>query len=189
MSSYSLLLITGGILLFILIAGNCSAKRMWDYEPLSINGYSSDESKLKLVTKVERVARGEFALGATLDFKYPPQSDTVVEAVAHRSSSGAESDYKLIPFNVPKQPWTDFMNTHYKNVVMPNLGKCSNLIQFDGQFDGVWPQKVYKLDKCVTNCDGFPEIIPEGFYRINFTVRNPVEWGFVLVVKVFTKLM
>ncbi|KAH8291188.1 hypothetical protein KR054_009616, partial [Drosophila jambulina] len=164
-------------------------QRKWDYEPLSINTYTSDESKLKIVAKVERVARGEFAIGATIDFKYELDDTTMVEAVAHRSSSGAESDYKLIPFNIPKQPWMDFMNTHYKDVVIPNLGKCSNIVQFEDKFDGNWPQQVYTLDKCVADSDGFPEMVPEGFYRVNFTVTGPVDWGFVLVVKISTKLM
>ncbi|XP_017024949.1 uncharacterized protein [Drosophila kikkawai] len=189
MSSNSLLSITGGLFLIILIAEHCSAKRKWDYEPLSINTYSSDESKLKFVAKIERVARGEFAIGGTIDFKYTPDSNTMVEAVAHRSISGAESDYKLIPFTIAKQPFPDYMNSHYKDLVIRNLAKCSNLIQFEGKFDGVWPQKVYTLDKCVADSDGFPEMVPEGFYRINFTVTNPVDWGFVLIVKIFNKLM
>nr|XP_017025077.1 uncharacterized protein LOC108076654 [Drosophila kikkawai] len=189
MSSNSLLLITGGLFLIILIVGNCGAKRKWDYEPLSIDTYSSDESKLKFVAKVERVARGEFAIGGTIDFKYTPDSNTMVEAVAHRSSSGAERDYKLIPFNIPKQPFPDFMNSHYKDVIIPNVAECSNLIKFEGKFDGVWPQKVYTLDKCVADSDGFPEMVTEGFYRINFTLTNPVDWGFVLIVKISNKMM
>ncbi|KAH8357750.1 hypothetical protein KR200_003255, partial [Drosophila serrata] len=164
-------------------------QRKWDYEPLTINAYSSDESMLKIVAKVERVARGEFAVSATVDYNYIPDDTTMVEAVAHRSSSGAESDYKLIPFNIPKQSWEEFMNTHYKDMVIPNLGDCSNLIKFEGKYDGNWPKQVYTLDKCVANSDGFPEVVPEGFYRINFTVTGPVDWGFVLIVKISTKLM
>lgn len=109
--------------------------------------------------------------------------------MAHRSSSGAESDYKLIPFNIPKQHYEEFMNSHYKDVVMPNLGGCSNLPKFEDKFVPPFPQQTYTLDKCVADSDGFPEMVPEGFYRVNFTMTGPVDWGFVLVVKISTKLM
>ncbi|XP_052839698.1 LOW QUALITY PROTEIN: uncharacterized protein LOC128254582 [Drosophila gunungcola] len=185
----SLLLIIGGLWLIILLVDNCSGKRKWDYEPLSIEAYSTDESMLKITARVERVGRGEFAISANIDFKYEPGDTTLVEALGYRSSSGNENDYKLIPFSIPKQPFTQFMNSHYKDVVIANLGGCSNLIQFEDQFEPPWPQKEYVLDKCVANSDGFPEVVPEGFYKVNFSMMNPVDWGFIVIVKISTKIM
>ncbi|KAH8320352.1 hypothetical protein KR067_000167, partial [Drosophila pandora] len=163
--------------------------RRWDYEPVSVETFSSDESKLKMTAKIDRVKRGEFAVSAIVDLKYVTDDTTMVEAIAQRSSSGDESDYKMIPFNIPKQPLEDFMNTHYKDVVIKNLGDCSNLIKFEGKFEPPMPQQVYTLDKCVANSDGFPEVVPEGFYRIIMNFTGPVDWGFVLVVKIFNKML
>lgn len=109
--------------------------------------------------------------------------------MAYRSTSGDENDYKIMPFSIPKQPYVEFMNSHYKNVVLPNLGDCSNLIKFDGKFEPPWPQDTYVLDKCVANSDGFPDMVPEGYYKVNFTLTNPVDWGFILIVKITTKLV
>ncbi|KAH8308998.1 hypothetical protein KR059_004928, partial [Drosophila kikkawai] len=168
--------------------------RKWDYEPLSIDTYSSDESKLKFVAKVERVARGEFAIGGTIDFKYTPDSNTMVsycvEASAYRSSSGDESDYKLLPWSIPKQPFYEYLNTYYKDVIIKNLGHCTNLPQFQGKFQPPFPQGTYKLIKCKSDGDGLPEIAPPGFYKIIFTKSGPDQptWGFTAIFKLTNKL-
>uniref|UniRef100_A0A6P4E9K5 Uncharacterized protein LOC108037958 n=1 Tax=Drosophila rhopaloa TaxID=1041015 RepID=A0A6P4E9K5_DRORH len=185
----SLLPIIGGLWLTILLVDNCSGKRKWDYEPLSIESFSTDENLLKMEAKVERLGRGEFAITATIDFKYEPDENTFVEAVGYRSTSGDENDYKLIPLSIPKQPFTEFMNSHYKDMVIPNLGGCSNIIQFKDKFEPPWPMKVYNLKQCVADSDGFPDVVPEGYYKVNFTMSNPVDWGFILIVKITTKLM
>jgi len=109
--------------------------------------------------------------------------------VAYRSSSGEESDYKIIPLSIPKQNYVEFMNNNYKDVVIPNLGGCSNLVKFEDKFKPPWPKNTYKLEKCVADSDGFPDMVPEGYYKVNFTMSNPVDWGFVLIVKISTKFM
>ncbi|EDW48432.1 uncharacterized protein LOC6609765 isoform X1 [Drosophila sechellia] len=183
-----LLPIIGGVLI-LLIVDQCYGKRKWDYEPLSIETYSTDESMLKIAAKVERVGRGAYAISANIEFKYTPDDNTMVEAMAYRSTSGDENDYKIIPLTIPKQPYVQFMNNHYKDVVLPNLGGCSNLVKFDDKFEPPWPQDTYVLDKCVANSDGFPDMVPEGYYKVNFTIMNPVDWGFILIVKITTKLV
>ncbi|KAH8237268.1 hypothetical protein KR038_008960, partial [Drosophila bunnanda] len=164
--------------------------RKWDYEPLSINTYTTDESLLKIVAKVERVARGEFALSATVDFNYEPDNATMVEASSYCSTSGAESDYKLLPLGIPRQPFYDYLNTYYKDVVVKNLGHCSNLPQFEGQFEPPFPQGTYKINKCKVDGEGLPEIVLPGFYKIIFSKSGPDQptWGFTAVFKVTNKL-
>ncbi|KAH8400797.1 hypothetical protein KR009_000969, partial [Drosophila setifemur] len=163
--------------------------RRWDYEPISIVTYTSDESKIKANAKIDRVARGEFAVSATIDFKYITDDTSQVEGVAQRSTSGDESDYKLIPFSIPRQSYIEFLNGPYKDVVIPNVGYCSNLVQFEDKFEPPYPQGIYTVDKCVATLDGLPEVVPEGFYKINMTFYNPVDWGFILVVKISNKLL
>lgn len=71
-------------------------QRKWDYEPVSVNTYSSDESKLKFVAKVDRVARGEFAISATIDFNYTPDDTTMVSFCRQQSCShGAPEGLEL----------------------------------------------------------------------------------------------
>ncbi|XP_043067032.1 uncharacterized protein [Drosophila bipectinata] len=174
--------------LCLLLHSSHSCKLSWFFEPISMLGYSSDESRLNITGWIDRVKRGEFAFSAIIDFKYEMDNTTMIEGIAHRSASGDESDYKKLPLNIPKQPYTDFMNTHYKELVVPNLGYCSNIVQFEDKFQPPWPQRVYTFNKCVSRCVGFPELFPEGFYRLVMNFSSPVDWGFKVVIKIINKL-
>ncbi|XP_022218383.1 uncharacterized protein LOC111071388 [Drosophila obscura] len=178
-----------GLWVLLLIAQSCNSARKWDYEPMSITGHSSDESMLKIEPKIDRIKRGEFAISATIYFNYLLDDKVMVEALCYRSSTGQESDYKLTPFNIPKQPYEEFLNTHYKDMVIKNLGNCSNLPQFKDKFVPPWPQKTYKLENCVADSDGFPEVLPLGFYKIMLTFTGHVDWGLTIITKLTNKLM
>ncbi|EDW36377.1 GL17760 [Drosophila persimilis] len=165
-------------------------ERKWDYEPVSIDTYSTDESQLKVESKIDRLNRGEFGISCTVEWKYDIDETTMVEASAYRSNSGAENDYKVLPWSIPKQTYYDYLNTYYKDVLIPNLGHCSNLPQFEGKFQPPWPKDTYLVDKCVIEGQGLPEVVPPGFYKIIFIVSGPdqPEWGFTVVLKVTAKL-
>ncbi|BFG03215.1 uncharacterized protein DMAD_02520 [Drosophila madeirensis] len=176
-------------LLLALFRGAVGGKK-WEYEPVSLATYSTDESQLKVESKIDRLKRGEFGLTAILEWKYDTDETTMVEASAYRSDSGAENDYKLLPWTIPKQPFFDYLDTYYKDVIIKNLGHCSNLPQFTGKFQPPWPKQTYKVDKCIFDGEGLPEVVPPGFYKIIFITSGPnqPEWGFTLVLKVTTKL-
>ncbi|KAH8348349.1 hypothetical protein KR084_006649, partial [Drosophila pseudotakahashii] len=164
--------------------------RKWDCEPVSMSTTSSDESKLKFDMKVDRLGRAEWGISATLEWKYDSNEETWVEASAYHSSSGAESEYKLLPWAIPKQSFYDYLNTNYKDVLMKNVGHCSNFPQFEGTFQPPWPQSTYKLDKCKITGDGLPDIAPPGFYKIIFSTygNGQPTWGFTGVFKLTNKL-
>ncbi|XP_022218384.1 uncharacterized protein LOC111071389 [Drosophila obscura] len=176
-------------LLLVLLQGTVGEKK-WEYEPMSVDTYSTDESQLKIESKIDRINRGEFGLTFTLDWKYDVDETTMVEATAYSSNSGAESDYKLLPWSIPKQPYFDYLDTYYKDVLIKNLGHCSNLPQFKEKFQPPWPKKTYKLEKCIFNGDGLPEVVPPSFYKVIFKISGPnqPEWGVTIVVKIKTKL-
>ncbi|XP_017014795.1 uncharacterized protein [Drosophila takahashii] len=177
-----------GILLLCLQLAR--AARKWDYEPISMSTTSSDESKLKFDMKIDRLGRADWGMSATLEWKYETNEETMVEASAYRSSSGDESDYKLLPWAIPKQKFYDYIDTYYKDVIIKNLGHCSNLPKYEGKFQPPWPQNTYKLDKCKIDGDGLPDIAPPGFYKIIFTKSGPGQptWGFTAVFKLTNKL-
>ncbi|XP_017025083.3 uncharacterized protein [Drosophila kikkawai] len=166
------------------------AARKWDYEPISFITTTSDPSRLSFEVKIDRLGRGDFALSGTIDWKYDATENTMVEASAYRSSSGDESDYKLLPWSIPKQPFYEYLNTYYKDVIIKNLGHCTNLPQFQGKFQPPFPQGTYKLIKCKSDGDGLPEIAPPGFYKIIFTKSGPDQptWGFTAIFKLTNKL-
>lgn len=56
-------------------------QRNWDYEPISLKSFTSDESLLKIKTKVDRLGRGEFAFSMTLDWNYDVDESTMVNSL------------------------------------------------------------------------------------------------------------
>ncbi|XP_016988925.1 uncharacterized protein LOC108051350 [Drosophila rhopaloa] len=178
---------TGILILFLHLA---KAARKWDYEPISMSTTSSDDSKLKFDGKIDRLGRGEYGLTATIEWKYDTNEKTMVEATAYRSSSGDEKDYKLLPWSIPKQTFYEYIDTYYKDVIIKNVGHCSNLPNFKGKFQPPWPKNTYKLDKCKFDGDGLPEIAPPGYYKIIFNKFGPGQptWGFTAVFKLTNKL-
>lgn len=112
-----------------------------------------------------------------------------MEADVHHCSSGDEDDYKMMPWSIPKQPFFEYLNGFYKDAFIKNVGHCSNMVQFDGDFVPPWPRNVYKLDKCVASGEGLPDIAPEGFYNLEYKMTGQVDWGFTLIVKVSPKVI
>ncbi|XP_033253672.1 uncharacterized protein LOC117193045 [Drosophila miranda] len=241
----------------VLMVHSSMEERNWEYEPFSIAAFSSDESLLKIGGRINRLKRGEFACSMTVDWNYDPDENTMIEADAYHSSTVVESDYKILPWSIPQQPFFEFLNGFYKDAFIKNVGHCSNLVQSEGDYvppwpttgttmieadayhsstvvesdykilpwsipqqpffeflNGFykdafiknvghcsnlvqseddylppWPRNVYTLDKCLVNGDGLTEIVPEGFYKIVYKASGQVDWGCILIVKVTTKLI
>ncbi|XP_033253671.1 uncharacterized protein LOC117193044 [Drosophila miranda] len=57
-------------------------KKNWDFETVSLVTYSTDDSQMKIESKVERLKRGEFGLSCTLEWKYDIDETTMVESSA-----------------------------------------------------------------------------------------------------------
>ncbi|XP_002138657.1 uncharacterized protein [Drosophila pseudoobscura] len=165
-------------------------KKHWDYEPVSLVTYSTDDSQMKIESKIDRLKRGEFGLSCTLEWKYDIDETTMVESSAYQSTSGAEKDYKELPWAVPKQTFYEYLDKYYMDVTISNLGHCSNLPQFEGKFQPPWPKDTYHIDKCVFDGEGLPEVLAPGFYKIVFIVTgtNQPEWGFTIVLKITNKM-
>ncbi|EDW85756.2 uncharacterized protein Dwil_GK22973 [Drosophila willistoni] len=164
-------------------------QRNWEYELVSLTPYSSDEALLNTSGRVERIKRGEFGLTIGIDLNYVMDETTMIEATAERSNTGDESDYKPIPWTIPLQTHPEFMKEYYNDIVTTNLGPCSNLPAYEDDYTPPFPQGNYLMEKCIPNGDGFPEIAPEGFYRIQIKFTGPVDWGYICIVKVTTKVL
>ncbi|XP_017077701.1 uncharacterized protein LOC108112377 isoform X2 [Drosophila eugracilis] len=178
----------GILLLFIHLA---KAARTWDYEPISFVGYSSDESRMTFDAKIDRAGRSNYGFSAILEWKYEVNEETTVEALGYRSPNGDESDYKLLPWAIPKQSFSDYASTSYKEVILKTLGDCTNFPRFKGKFQFPWPQNTYKLDKCKLEADGLPEFAPSGFYKMVLTVtgKDQPTWGCTFIARITSKTL
>ncbi|XP_030388103.1 uncharacterized protein LOC115634487 [Scaptodrosophila lebanonensis] len=183
---FSHLLVASGAA-FIVLCGICAAERSWEYEPKSVTGTSSDEEKLKLSFRVDRVSRGEYAVSGEINWNYDVHDDTMIEALCYRSNTGG-NDYKLTPWSIPYQKLDDFLEKFYENLIVKNVGHCSNIPKFGKKYTPPWPKNRYIFDRCVINGDGFPETAPDGFYKVVANITGEVQWVLTFVVKVTTKL-
>ncbi|EDV55054.1 uncharacterized protein LOC6547082 [Drosophila erecta] len=178
------------ILLALLLISRCEAARKWDYEPISVSTTSSDESLIKLEANIVRIGRGQYGVSARVEWNYDVTERTMVDGVVYRSSTGDESDYKLIPWSIPKQSFYDYLNGFYKDMMMKNFASCSNMPQFKGKFQPPWPKNTYFGNKCMIDGDGLPDMVPPGFYKIIFNCTGPDQpsWSFVGIFKIINTM-
>ncbi|XP_033253673.1 uncharacterized protein LOC117193046 [Drosophila miranda] len=96
----------------------------------------------------------------------------MLEVVLYRSTTGAESDYKLTPMSIPRQTFIEYLNTYYKDMVIKNLGDCSDLPQYEDKYVPPFPKKTYTLTRCTVNGKGMPQVLLDGFYKILITISH-----------------
>ncbi|KAH8407572.1 hypothetical protein KR222_007015, partial [Zaprionus bogoriensis] len=180
-------------------------QRRWDYEPIFLDAYSSDESKMIMQAKIQRLPRGLFGFSGIMDFLYDTDDTTIVgvwfpyqcpysycfslqvEATAYRSTTGNDDDYKLMPWKIPKQTFKSFLKTFYDDIVLKNFANCTENLP-ESPLDP-WPRIRLEFNTCVPNGEGMPEIAPQGYYKVVFAVVGEVDWGFVSTCRVFDKLV
>ncbi|XP_017044441.1 uncharacterized protein LOC108090337 [Drosophila ficusphila] len=176
--------------LLFLLFNSCKAARKWEYEPLTLEFFSSDPKLVKTDLKIVRMGRADFGLSGTVEWNYDATDETMVELTAFRSNSGDESDYKMLPWSIPKQSLFDYLNSYYKDMFMKDLVSCSNAPQFEDKFDESSIKQKYYAEKCIINGEGLPDMVPPGFYKLisNCTGPDQPSWSFVAVVKLTSKM-
>lgn len=76
------------------------------------------------------------------------------------------------------------LNTFYKDMLMDTLKECSDMPVFEDKFVPPLEKKTYTLTKCQFSQDGFPNHLPEGFYKIVVSGYGTVEWSLIIVAQV-----
>ncbi|XP_030559276.1 uncharacterized protein LOC115761613 [Drosophila novamexicana] len=173
--------------LLLLALEGCECKRNWDYDPISLTGHSSDETKLKPDLRVEHVGRYEAGFSGTLDWQYDVDYTTMIEVEIFRSASGSESDYMRLPFAVPKRTLLN-SKAEYDNLLYPNTKRCSNMPRFEGDILHPWPRNLYKFHMCDFKNGIWPEILVDGFYKVKIIVTGEVDWSLTFVVRISSTL-
>ncbi|XP_002018541.2 uncharacterized protein LOC6592874 [Drosophila persimilis] len=167
----------------------CAAKKNWECEPQSVSAYSTNEGLLNIQLKTERVGRTGFFFSGTFFWNLDIDDSVLVEVELYRSTTGAESDYKLTPMSIPRQTFIEYLNTYYKDMVIKNLGDCSDLPQYEDERMTQLPKKTYTLTRCTVNGEGMPEVLVAGFYKILITISHPTVIQNVQVIIKITNTM
>ncbi|XP_050743279.1 uncharacterized protein LOC108029982 isoform X2 [Drosophila biarmipes] len=141
----------------------CEGKTNWEATPLSIGGTTTNPSAMDMDLRLERISRSEFGFSGT--FFWNIDMDDNVEMRILNSYSGNEEDYKLTPYSIQPQKFIDYINTFYKDMLLPNLGNCTDMPRYDDGFVPPWPKATFNFTRCGLNGKGLPDILAEGFYR------------------------
>ncbi|XP_033149297.1 uncharacterized protein LOC117134763 [Drosophila busckii] len=160
-------------------------KRLWDYEPISITGYSEDESRLKPDIRIARKGRQRPWFEGSIDWNYDPAETDTVETKVWRSQTGSEYDYVQMPYAVPATTFPDALKNLYKNMVVDNFGHCMQLPDLGEKPQLPIPWAHYVIDACVLTGTHFPERVPDGHYKIVVTFRGDFTWSLTIVAKIF----
>ncbi|XP_017835536.1 uncharacterized protein LOC108594910 [Drosophila busckii] len=173
------------VIVLLLPIDNAICKRMWDYTLLSMETTSSDPSKLRIDSAIDRINRTASGISATIHWNYDVDETTFVHLIGHRSNTGNEDDYVLLPWTIPNQTIAEFSNSYYKPIIHKNMEHCSTL-----------PEKVYpiskgtvwKFERCVIKGENLPHYLPDGMYKASFYGIGEVDFSLTVVIKVFKKI-
>ncbi|XP_022218386.1 uncharacterized protein LOC111071390 [Drosophila obscura] len=179
------------ILLLIIsaLSDDCAAKTRWECEPQSVSAFSTNESLMKFDLRTQRVGRTDFFFSGTAFWNIDLDESVMIELELYRSTTGAESDYKLTPMSIPRQTFIEYIDTYYKDMVIKNLGECSDLPRYEDKYVPPWPKKTFTLTRCSVNGVGMPEVLLAGFYKIKANVSHPAVIQHVeAIIKVTTKM-
>lgn len=80
------------------------------------------------------------------------------------------------------------MSKYYDELLYKNVVNCSNLPKIEGGFTPRFQRGVFILDRCEMDGNGFPDILPDGYYKLLFSLTGQAQFSFVIIVKLTTKL-
>ncbi|XP_037716311.1 uncharacterized protein LOC119551182 [Drosophila subpulchrella] len=153
------------VYLFGILYDECAARTNWEATPLSIGGSTTNPSAMDIDLRLERISRSEFGFSGTFFWNIDMDDNVMVEMRILNSYSGNEDDYKLTPYSIQPQKFIDYINTFYKDMLIPNLGNCTDMPRFDDGYVPPWPKATFNFTRCTLNGKGLPDILAEGFYR------------------------
>ncbi|XP_060650349.1 uncharacterized protein LOC132787365 [Drosophila nasuta] len=169
----------------ICILGSQS-ERAWNFEVISASMVSSDESKVNATIQVNRISFSESVVSANVYWNCGADEDSTGSFVLLHSRSGRENDYSNTPYQIPNQNLKTFVDTYYHDLFYANVANCSNLPPY---FD-VPPVKMnYILNECSLTGDGFPYILPLGYYKFHLEIKGEGTLTISFIFKVTSKSM
>ncbi|XP_017012701.2 uncharacterized protein [Drosophila takahashii] len=169
---------TGIILLIsgsLVEATSVGKVKSWEYSIISASMTTDNKEVAGGETHVDRISSGEYGLTGTLYTNVDVPQDAEVTITIYRSTDNGET-YKIQPYSIPRQTIYSAMNGFYKKIIMPSAANCSNFPQFKDTLQFI-PAQVFKYEKCQVSTDGFPQHIPNGWYK-----GVAETYGFVKVI-------
>ncbi|KAH8311845.1 hypothetical protein KR044_008285 [Drosophila immigrans] len=160
--------------------------RTWNFEILSATAYSSDEEKVNVSIQVDRISFSESTISAVGDLNFDVSDETMIELLLLHSRTGRENDFSVTPYQIPKQTFSKFLDAYYDGIVYPNVGPCSNLPE---TLKIPIERKRYIFDHCALTGEGYPHILPMGYYKLSMEMTGEVNLVINCTVKLTSKTL
>lgn len=85
--------------------------------------------------------------------------------------------------------FADAINSKYNDLVYANYAHCSNLASIEsGTFVSPFPRKNYVILNCSPKANGYPDIVPVGYYKVVVNIRAEVDVSMVFIIKVKSRM-
>ncbi|KAH8414332.1 hypothetical protein KR215_003321 [Drosophila sulfurigaster] len=172
---------------FLLMPNICilgQTERLWNFEIITASVTSSDESKVNGSIHVNRISFSETVVSANVYWNCDADDDSTANFVLLYSRNGRE--YSKTPYQIPNQNLKTFLDTYYHDMFYSNVADCSNLPPY---FD-VLPVKMrYILNECHFTGDGFPYILPLGYYKFHLEIKSEGTLTLSFIIKLTSKLL
>lgn len=104
------------------------------------------------------------------------------------SQSGRKDDYNPTPYKIQPITFVEAMNKYYQDLLYSNIANCSNLPEIKGKFVPPFPQDHYLFNRCVVSANGYPDILPLGYYKLIFNIEGEIIITMTLIVKLTPRL-
>ncbi|XP_016988926.1 uncharacterized protein LOC108051351 [Drosophila rhopaloa] len=178
------------VCIFVYLYNDCEARTQWEATPISIDGHTTNPSAMDSNLRLERISRGEYGFSGTFFWGIDMDDSVMVEMRILNSYTGKEADYKLTPFSIQPQKFTDYINTFYKDLLIPNLGNCTDMPKYESGYVPPWPKTTFNFNHCTVSGEGLPEVLAEGFYRAEaiITALPTVSVNVSAVLRIKTKM-
>jgi len=70
-----------------------------------------------------------------------------------------------------------------------DFGSCSNLPAFEEPVVPKWNKNTYIFTQCLPSGDGYPELAPIGYYKLEFKVIGQAELKITATMKITPKFI
>lgn len=77
----------------------------------------------------------------------------------------------------------------YNDFIYKNVAHCSNFPEIKGKFIPPFPQNLYEVKHCDVQANGFPDILPIGYYKLILVNTGQVNMSLMMISKLTTKLL
>lgn len=104
------------------------------------------------------------------------------------SQSGRKDDYNPTPYKIQPIKFVEAMENYYQDLLYSNVANCSNIPEIKGKYVSPFPHGHYFVNRCAITANGFPDILPLGYYKLVFNIEGEIIISVTLIMKLIPRM-